>query len=91
MFTVASDLSEKPERTTPEFSFFSSDGPLLFTHSRRVKRKHFEELFCRWKAHLRRDITVCTERFIIEDGFEEESAYWATDEETGEQGYVGDN
>ena len=50
----------------------------------------FEELFCLLESPIASRYHTLYRRFIFQGGSEEESGYWATDEVTGEQGYVDD-
>ena len=83
MFTVANYLSEKFEGATYECSFCSKDG-YVTTYTFEA----FEKLFCLLESPIAPRYYSLYRKFIFQGGSEEESGYWATDEVTGEQGYV---
>ena len=95
LFIVASDLSEAQRiRLT---SSLSLQGVDVTAYTFEKERAVFVELFCTPKSSMENpSLRVnkhggCTSRtFIAEDLIEDEFGQWATDEATGEQGYVED-
>ena len=95
MFTVACDLSEaQRERLT---SSLSPQGVDVTAYTYKAVRAVFVDLFCTPKSSMENPSfrvnkhTGSTSRtFIAEDFVEDEFGLWATDEATGEQGYVDD-
>ena len=88
MFFVASDLSEKQrERLT---SCLSIQGMDVTAYTFKKVKVAFEEFFWSQEGSIESRYSILYRTFIFEDCSEEESGYWATDEVTGEKGYVDD-
>ena len=101
MFIVASDLSDtQRKRLTIHLSLLRMDVP---AYTFEAVRTTFQELFFRPKILLSAwagRASRCSDplsrfcslhrTFIVEDGSEEESGQWATDEIIGEEGFVDD-
>ena len=94
MFTVASDLSEaQRERLT---SSLSLQGVTVTAYTFEAVRTVFVESFCTPKSSMENSSLRVkryggmSRTFIVEDFIEDEFGPWATDELTGEQGYIDD-
>ena len=85
---VASDLGEN-QRERPT-SFLSIEQMCFTTDTFKRVKVVFEELFCSLEGSTASRYYSLCRTFIIEDGSEEESGYWATDAVTWEQGKVDD-
>ena len=95
MFVVASDLSEaQRERLS---SSLSLQGVNVTAYTFGAERTVFVELFCTPKSAMENPSLRVNRyggqtgrKFIVENVIEDEFGQWATDEKTGEQGYVDD-
>ena len=95
MFVVASDLSEaQRERLS---SSLSLQGVNVTAYTFGAERTVFVELLCtpigameNPSLRVNRYGGQTGRKFIVENVIEDEFGQWATDEETGEQGYVDD-
>ena len=95
MFTVASDLSEaQRERLT---SSFSLQGVDVTAYTFEKVRAVFVDLFCTPRSSMENPLLRVNKHggstsrtFIVKDFIEDEFGQWATDEVTGEKGYVDD-
>ena len=95
MFIVASDLSEiQRERLTSTLSLRGMNVPACALEAVPTV---FVELFCTPKSSMENPSlrasghgASMSRTFIIEDYSEDEYGQWATDEVTGEQGYIDD-
>ena len=95
MFIVVSDLCEaQRERLT---SSLSLQGMTVTAYTFEAVGTVFVELFCTPKSsmenpslHVRGHGSSMNRTFIVEDCAEDDFGQWATDEVTGEQGYIDD-
>ena len=95
MFVVASDPSEaQRERLTSSFSLKRVN---VTAYTFEAVRTVFVEIFCTPKSSMEnpslrvnRHGGSTSKTFILEDYIEDEIGQWATDEVTGEQGYIDD-
>ena len=88
MLTVASDLSEaQRERLTGSLSL---QGVEVTAETFEAVRTVFVELFCTPKSSMENPSLRGNQSGSAEDFTEDELGRWATDDVTGEQGYVDD-
>ena len=95
MFIVVSDLSEaQRERLT---HYYSLQGMKVIACTSEAVNTVFVELFCTPKSSMENPSlrvsgygSSMNRTFIVENCAEDDVAQWATDEVTGEQGYIDD-
>ena len=95
MFGVVSDLSEaQRERLT---SSLSLQGMNVISYTFEAVRTVFVDLFCTPQSSMENPSlrvsghgSSMNRTFIVEDCAEDDFGQWATDEATGEQGYIDD-
>ena len=92
MFVVASDLGEAQRER-----LLSLQGKNVTAYTFEAARTVFVELFCapkkldgEFSLRVSGHVSSINRTFIVEDYAEDDFGQWATDEVTGEQGYIDD-